>query len=34
MAKKQETQVRVNPALQANITPIGLEFERNQLMLG
>ncbi len=34
MAKKQEIQVRVNPALQANITPIGLEFERNQLMLG
>ncbi len=34
MAKKQDVQVRVNPALQANITPIGLEFERNQLMLG
>ena len=32
--KKQEIQVQVNPALQANITPIGLEFERNQLMLG
>lgn len=34
MAKKQELQIPVNTALQANITPIGLEFERNALMLG
>lgn len=34
MAKKQEIQIPVNAALQANITPIGLEFERNALMLG
>lgn len=35
MAKKQqEIQVPVNAALQANITPIGIEFERNALMLG
>ncbi len=35
MAKKQqEIQVPVNTALQANITPIGIEFERNALMLG
>lgn len=31
---KQEVQMPVNAALQANITPIGIEFERNALMLG
>lgn len=34
MAKKQKIQIPVNAALQANITPIGLEFERNALILG
>lgn len=32
--KKEEIQIPVNTALQANITPIGIEFERNALMLG
>lgn len=35
MAKKQNFEERqTNTALQAAITPIGLEFERNQLLLG
>lgn len=31
---KQELTAPVNTALQANITPVGIEFERNALMLG
>ena len=34
MAKKQEVQVAVNAALQASITPIGIEFAMNRLRLG
>ncbi len=34
MAKKQEIQIPVNTALQANITPIGIEFSRNNILLG
>lgn len=32
--KKEEIQIPVNAGLLANITPIGIEFERNALMLG
>lgn len=32
--KQQEIQIPVNTALLANITPIGIEFERSALMLG
>ena len=32
--KKSEVQISVNTALQASITPIGIDFEMNQLRLG